>query len=917
MTQPADRHAQATLSGRELALKRRQAMALRGKAGAVKSPTVTSRPSAAVASASQPRAASSAMTANAVERIPAASESAALAPPVSRISPARARRMALSQQGKAAIQKAGNSGPSANLRTNAGHAAPASATGANVMNAGQATPCGCTTQGTCGCGCSSNMADAAQLKNEAQGSSSSAQAVRVQPVATGRALAQARRAALAQDGKAGLRRVAQATKIAAALPGHDWQTAMTKGATGRQVAMQRRHVQSLVGRTGSASDTPRPNGRTRARNTGNQPAGAPPKVELGHTLSGQTITGTQVERTVKVTGNETGSCRLITGTEYIGAEQFGKLCKTRPEPNPPKVGLSTTLRGESVTGTEIGRSSKVTGDEYGACRNVTGTEYLGVERFQQFCAARPEAGPEKVARGTTVMGQRFTGTLVDRPVSVTGGEQGAHRAITGTSYTAPGTDTGPDKVEVTTTAGGKTVTGTGVGARKGMTGDEAGACHPITGTQYLSTEQFTQVCQSTPPSQPRKVSVMSTREGQIVTGTNASRSVAVTGNEAGSTRAVTGNQYFNAKDFGGATQPGPAKVSAMQTLGGRTVTGSEVAPSPKLSGDESYGCLPVTGVDYIGTQQLAAFCEAPPAIPPVAKVSVDQTWRGLPVTGSLPAPSAKVTGAEAGACAPISGDTYFGQGQYAAACPAPALTAQRDRIPDSATISARALTGDCPGAGGSVMTGDERGACEPITGTPYVGADNIPVSCATSGRFLQRNRQIEQPQRADAPREFSILTPGHASLGRDRGHVITGNLMGSERITGPINKAGGLITGTPEFRKADLLRYQGQQHVLLQAQQEQQHAALRAAQRLSGEGSTQGPRISGDVWLEKSRVTGTEGPFSQVRNLSMRGDPRGQGRNAASYRDLERPDVPMSPITGSSGNSGRGATVTVSGGARG
>ena len=33
MTYPAERHAQATLSGRELALKRRQAMALHGKAG--------------------------------------------------------------------------------------------------------------------------------------------------------------------------------------------------------------------------------------------------------------------------------------------------------------------------------------------------------------------------------------------------------------------------------------------------------------------------------------------------------------------------------------------------------------------------------------------------------------------------------------------------------------------------------------------------------------------------------------------------------------------------------------------------------------------------------------------------------------------------------------------------------------------
>jgi hypothetical protein len=49
----------------------------------------------------------------------------------------------------------------------------------------------------------------------------------------------------------------------------------------------------------------------------------------------------------------------------------------------------------------------------------------------------------------------------------------------------------------------------------------------------------------------------------------------------------------------------------------------------------------------------------------------------------------------------------------------------------------------------------------------------------------------------------------------------------------------------------------------------------------------------------------------------MRGQPRGAGVNAIAFRGIERPGVPDSVITGSAGNTRRGAVVTVSGGARG
>jgi hypothetical protein len=110
----------------------------------------------------------------------------------------------------------------------------------------------------------------------------------------------------------------------------NWEAAISKGATGRQVAMQRRMVQSLTGDTKPAAEK-RPSGRMRAR----METPAPAKVEEGHTLAGQGVTGTMVERSQKVTGNEPGSCRGITGTEYIGAEQYDSLCSaSTPLPVP-------------------------------------------------------------------------------------------------------------------------------------------------------------------------------------------------------------------------------------------------------------------------------------------------------------------------------------------------------------------------------------------------------------------------------------------------------------------------------------------------------------------------------------------------------------------------------------------------------
>ncbi len=771
MTSTGHSAAQVTLSGRELALQRRQAMALRGKAGAVRSGVVGSavRPAMAVtaAKASGPAAV-----------VPGAS--AELVAPVANA--ARERRQALSQAGKSAlgVRTAGA------RATRAPRAVVSPAPSSDAADCG----CGCKGAGTCATGAP------APVESPSQRGQSSAQAVGMPALDAGstRALARARRLALSSDGKKGALRVALATRLAAVVPQQDWQQAIEKGASGREVARQRRVVRALVGRQESSSVAARPNGRMRARTTA---VAVPPKVVLGHTLSGQSVTGSSIDGSRKVTGNEAGACKSVTGTEYLSLEQFGSVCGTQPAPGPAKVAVSSTLRDQKVTGTEVGRARQVTGQE-------------------------------------------------------------------------------------------------------------AGACSAVTGTEYLSLQQHKSACDTVPAPSPRKVSVMSSRGGQAVSGSEVGRSGKVTGNESGASRQLTGSQYFSSADFGQqAGRAVPSKVASVQTLAGSTVTGTEVGRSQKVTGDESGGCRAVTGTEYISAQQLGAVCATTEPVQPVSKVGQDQTWNHQTITGARLGRSAGVTGDEHGGCAPISGTSYIGRQQYQAFCAPSQLQSQQVLSRREGLISALAVTGDRPGAGGAATTGDRRGACGPVSGTPYVGADNMPSQCGTSARFVAPARRDQAVEDAVAAKDFSIRPPSRQAQER-AAQGVTGSAFSGQRITGAANKGGGLITGTPEFRHRESAPTASPQPVVASG-----------ASRLTGEGSQAGVRISGSAWETAARVTGTEGTSSLARNPSQRGEGRGMGMAALLSRKVERDDQPESRVTGSSGQTAKGAAVTLSGGARG
>merc|ERR1711924_285269 len=137
-------------------------------------------------------------------------------------------------------------------------------------------------------------------------------------------------------------------------------------------------------------------------------------------------------RSEQVTGDESGSCRVITGDEYIGRQQYEGFCAGRPEAEAAKVGFSVTNKTMVVSGTQTGRSEKVTGDEPGTCKAVTGTPYAGLEQSASWCTS--DHVNEIRQRTPLRLSTTMTGIQPGIGGTLTGAERGACEDISGTPY---------------------------------------------------------------------------------------------------------------------------------------------------------------------------------------------------------------------------------------------------------------------------------------------------------------------------------------------------------------------------------------------------------------------------------------------------------------------------------------------------
>ncbi|AGA34627.1 carboxysome shell protein CsoS2 [Thioalkalivibrio nitratireducens DSM 14787] len=527
------------------------------------------------------------------------------------------------------------------------------------------------------------------------------------------------------------------------------------------------------------------------------------------------------------------------------------------------MGASETAYGQHLTGTMVGRSRSVTGDEPGSCNPVTGTEYMGAEIFRDFCQTEPTTAPRKVGVSPTSHGNRVSGNEVGRSTRVTG--------------------------------------------------DEPGTCARVTGTEYLGADKIDAFCGVRPEPAAGKITVAQSQKGKSVTGSNVGRSERVTGDEVGANRALTGTQYMQQ-----GNGQAPAKVGTTTTFRGGAVTGTMVGRSERVTGDEPGSCRNVTGDAYLGSEHFESFCESVPA-PEDEKVGLSQTFKGMAVTGTLTGRSGKVTGDEPGTCNAITGTPYAGVEQYRGYCePGETKTSQARTRPQRATPGP-ALTGIQPGIGGPI-TGAAKGACEPVSGTPYVGADQFAEVCPATPA---EPGSPDFPQPVAGQREpweqFSVIAPSHAAVAPQITGAVTGTRYEQGQITGPFGMATGKVTGTEEFRFG-----RGVMSSPTNANADAnaipataETVGGRVKSRVTGEGMDGGVRITGDDWDRGDRVTGTEGASAMRRNPTRRGGPMSAMPPEPVPKRNEDIPPPVGKVTGGSGNTERGALVTYSGGARG
>ena len=657
--------------------------------------------------------------------------------------------------------------------------------------------------------------------------------------------------------------------------------------SGRELAKLRREERCSVGR-GSMAEC-RPSGRMR-------PGKAPEKVEIGTTLSGQTVSGTQVEQTQKITGSEAGGCKVVTGTEYVGTEQFTNLCSSTPTADKQKVGETQTSKGQVMTGTLVEATSRVTGTEPGSCKVITGNEYLGFDHYANSCAnTNATSSHDKVASTASRRSMAITGADEARANHVTGSESGARNTVTGTDYSVSpsnGAMRGATKVDVNHTTAGSTISGGELSSTPTVTGDAQDSCERVTGTEYVSNERFVANCGTKPPLTPKKVSVDQSRKGMPVTGNMMDRDQKVTGNEPGTCQRVTGNQYDASAEKGFCDQRSD-KVAQTHTITGNRVSGTEVNGSPKLTGDDQGSCVGVTGNEYASKESYEQRCSFVP-MAAAFKDTVSHTWNDQQVSGSQVSQSEIVTGDEAGGCNTITGSSYRSKEEMNQFCDATSVAQGEQMMRKTHTL--QEVSGTVPDEDPRFSGNFNKGFGQSISGTPY----------------LQNSNEGEA---YDA--DFSVQAPAKKVYEASRQRVHASVFGTNPLITGPSSKAQGVMTGTPEFRHP----FDAPQSANNSQQAVEQ--TTQPTQAVTGEGNEVGADITGDNWSRNGQVTGTEGMFSANRNETQKGElstDRQIGAHALKDREVVVVEGPR-VTNGSGGGSGRAdggsCRVTLSGGARG
>jgi len=370
-------------------------------------------------------------------------------------------------------------------------------------------------------------------------------------------------------------------------------------ASGRDIAKSVRSDRCKRGKSGcsTASSSSR-----KQRSRKNKSEGLADKVGFSKTLSGQVVSGALVGQG-QLTGAEKGSCKLVSGTEYLGMEEFAKHCSDVPVAGSSKVTTTQTAKGQSISGSRIGQAKSVTGDRVGQCAGVTGTEYLPSDQSDLFCGAT-SAVSSNVASGFTVNQAILSGVAAANPGSANKVRDGNDSSVQSGSI-QPASREGmpsPEKVVISSTFAGNKTSGTQVGRVEAVTGINKGYCQSVTGTGYQGKEEFETKCLNDvmPKNSDSKVDISGTFSStQNVTGDRSSTPLKSIGSSKGN--FPLGNLIDRQSNVKQNMQP----VEASQ---GHALTGTQPGVTG-LTGAQAGACELVTGTQYQGMDQTSLICQ--------------------------------------------------------------------------------------------------------------------------------------------------------------------------------------------------------------------------------------------------------------------------------------------------------------------
>ena len=139
------------------------------------------------------------------------------------------------------------------------------------------------------------------------------------------------------------------------------------------------------------------------------------------------------------------------------------------------------------------------------------------------------------------------------------------------------------------------------------------------------------------------------------------------------------------------------------------------------------------------------------------------------------------------------------------------------------------------------MTGAAKGACEPLTGTPYVGGDQLVQACGSKAPL--GSDSYDNASKIGPGTQFTVQSPARAAqVAREEISGVTGtSYENGSRITGPFDMAPEKVTGTEQFR---FDRKPRQLIASPSKEVETQEQGSRPVSRITGEGQSAGLNIT-------------------------------------------------------------------------